>query len=808
MNKASIIELLNNKILILDGATGTELQKRGMDGGFCPEVWCLDHPSVVEAVHADYVNAGSHIITTCTFGANEFKLKQYGQNDVRGINRDLAVLAKRASAGKALVAGDIGPTGAFFEPFGNLPFEQAIEIFKEQARGLLEGGVDLFVIETMIDIQEARAALIAVREVTDLFTIVTMTYEKDGRTLNGTDAVSALITLQSLGADAVGSNCSTGPEAMLPLISVMKRYAKVPLVAQPNAGLPRLVEGKTVFDMEPAQFAEFGRKFAADGINLMGGCCGTDPRHIAALKEAIGRERPYAPLCGSIAALSSARGHLILETGAPLVVIGERINPTGKKVLREALGQDLATGRHALIRDMARDQQKQGANLLDVNVGAPGIDETKMMREVVGFLARTTDLPLVIDSPKMETIEAALRLYPGRALINSISAEREKLKKLLPIAAKYGAMFILLPLTDREVPETARVRKRIIRRILKAAKSHGFTGEDIVIDGLVMTVAANPGAAVETLDTVAWCAEKLKMRTVLGLSNVSFGMPERKWINAAFLAMACARGLTMAIANPSNEELMNIKMATDALSLKDKSARRYIERFSDAASAKPKEQVGAPEQLSPIQKVFRAVLDGNREEMPLLLDQAMACGIESFNLIEEIMIPAITEVGKLFEQRAYFLPQLIASAEAMKMGVDYLEPRLHRDNAVRNLGTVLLATVEGDIHDIGKNIIALILKNHGYEVIDLGKDVSAGRIITEARKSRPFMIGLSALMTTTMPKMREVIELARNEGISSAFMVGGAVVTGDFARSIGAHYARDGVEAARILQDLVTQEQR
>jgi 5-methyltetrahydrofolate--homocysteine methyltransferase len=808
LNKASIIELLNNKILILDGATGTELQKRGMGGGFCPEVWCLENPSVLEAVHTDYVNAGSDIITTCTFGANEFKLKQYGQSDVRGINRDLALQAKRAAAGKALVAGDIGPTGAFFEPFGNLPFEQAVEIFKEQARGLLEGGVDLFVIETMIDIQEARAALIAVREVTDLFTIVTMTYEKDGRTLNGADPVSALITLQSLGADAVGCNCSTGPEAMLPLISAMKRYAKVPLVAQPNAGLPRLVEGKTVFDMEPAQFAEFGRKFVADGVNLMGGCCGTDPRHIAALKRSIGRERPYAPLCSSIAALSSARSYLILETGSPLVVIGERINPTGKKVLREALGQDLATGRHALIRDMARDQEKQGANLLDVNVGAPGIDETKAMREVVGFLARITDLPLVIDSPKMETIEAALRLYPGRALVNSISAEREKLKKLLPIAAKYGAMFILLPLTDREVPETARVRKRIIRRILKAAKRHGFTGEDIVIDGLVMTVAANPGAALETLDTVAWCAEKLKMRTVLGLSNVSFGMPERKWINAAFLAMACARGLTMAIANPSNEELMNIKMATDALSLKDKSARRYIERFSDAASAKPKEQAGAPEQLSPIQKVYRAVLDGNREEMPIFLDQAMACGIESFNLIEEIMIPAITEVGNLFEKRTYFLPQLIASAEAMKMGVDYLEARLHRSSVVRNLGTVLLATVEGDIHDIGKNIIALILKNHGYEVIDLGKDVSAGRIIAAARERRPAVIGLSALMTTTMPKMREVIELARNEGISSAFMVGGAVVTHDFARSIGAHYAKDGVEAARILQDLVTQEQR
>lgn len=808
MKKASISELINNRIVILDGATGTELQKRGMSGGECPEVWCLEHPSVLEGIHSEYVDAGSDIITTCTFGANELKLGQYGRGDVRGINRDLARTAKRAAAGKALVAGDIGPTGTFFEPFGSLPFERAVGIFKEQVKGLLEGGVDLFIIETMMDIQEARAALIAVRETTDLFTIVTMTYEKDGRTLNGTDPVSALITLQSLGADAFGCNCSTGPEAMLPLISEMKRYAKVPLVAQPNAGLPRLVEGKTVFDMEPARFGEFGKKFAAGGVNLMGGCCGTDPRHIAALKEAVGADRPYAPLRDSIAALSSARGHLILEPGAPLAIIGERINPTGKKVLKEALSRDLAAERHALIRDMARDQEKQGADLLDVNVGVPGIDETKMMREVVGLLARATDLPLVIDSPDVETLEAALRLYPGRALVNSISAEREKLRRLLPVAAKYGAMFILLPITDREVPETARVRKRIIRRVLKAAERRGFTPEDIVIDGLVMTVAANPGAALETLDTVAWCAEKLKMRTVLGLSNVSFGMPERKWINAAFLAMACARGLTMAIANPSNEEFMNIKTAADVLSLKDKDARRYIERFSEAASAKPKEQAGAPEQLSPVQNVYRAILDGNREEMLFLLERAVACGIEAFSLIDEIMIPAVTEVGRLFEQRTYFLPQLIASAEAMQAGVAYLEPLLRRDDTVRSPGTVLLATVEGDIHDIGKNIIALILKNHGYEVIDLGKDVSAGRIVDEARRIRPDVIGLSALMTTTMPRMREVIDLAKKEGIAGAFMVGGAVVTGDFARSIGAHYARDGVEAVRTVRKLIAADRR
>ena len=800
MNKHLLHDTIQKRIVILDGATGTELQKRGMPAGVCPELWCLDHPEFLAGVHEDYAVAGADIVYTCTFGANRFKLNQYGRSDVYEINRDLAQLAQKAVAGKALVAGDLGPTGQFVEPFGPVPFETMVDVYKEQVRGLLDGGVDCFAIETMMDIQEARAALLAVKELADVFTIVTMTYEKDGRTLNGTDAVSALITLQSLGADAVGCNCSAGPDGMLKLLAAMKPYAKVPLVAKPNAGLPRLVDGRTSFDMAPAAFASFGKSFVADGVNLMGGCCGTTPRHIEELKKAIGKDSPYRPLCSSIAALSSARGHLILDRQSPLVIVGERINPTGKKVLREALQQNLAKGELSLIRDMARDQEKQGAQLLDVNVGVPGIDETAAMRTVVGFLAKTTALPLVIDSPNMETIETALRLYPGRALINSISGEKQKMKKLLPVAAKYGAMFILLPLTEREVPELSQTRKRIIRRILNASKQYGFTHEDIIIDGLVMTVAANGGAALETLDTIDWCANTLKMHTLLGLSNVSFGLPERKWINAAFLAMACAKGLTMAIANPSQEEFMHIKMAADALSLKDRNARRYIDRF---ATREKEPQAMAPAvdvPVSPRQKLRQGILDGNREEMTMLIDQALAEGVDAFDLVEHVMIPAITEVGELFEKRTYFLPQLIASAEAMKWGVDYLEPRLRDGSSLRSRGLVFLATVEGDIHDIGKNIIALIVRNHGYEVIDLGKDVPAARIIDEAKKCGPVVIGLSALMTTTMPRMKEVIDLAKSEGLDARFIVGGAVVTRSYAESIGASYAKDGVEVVQILQ--------
>ena len=801
--KAHLQEQLHRRVIILDGATGTELQKRGMEAGACPELWCLDHPETLSAVHSDYVRAGSDIIYACTFGANRFKLRQYNRSDVYEVNRNLAGLAKRSAGKDALVAGDIGPTGQFIEPFGAVPFEEAVDVYKEQVRGLIDGGVDLFVIETMMDIQEARAALLAIKETVDLFTIVTMTYEKDGRTLNGTDPVSALITLQSLGADAVGCNCSIGPDAMLKLIAAMKPYAKVPLAAKPNAGLPKFIDGHTFYEMDPSAFAAFGKRFAADGVNMMGGCCGTEPKHIEALKQAIGQDKPYLPLRDALAALSSARGHVILETRLPLVVVGERINPTGKKVLREALQQDLSKGQFSLIRDMAREQEKQGAQLLDVNVGVPGIDERAAMRAVIGFLAKTTALPLVVDSPSVETIEAALRLYPGRALINSISAEKIKMKKLLPIAAKYGAMFILLPLTEREVPELAETRKRIIRRVLNVAKRFGFNRDDIVVDGLVMTVAANAGAALETLETVAWCTNTLKMRTLLGLSNVSFGLPERKWINAAFLAMACAKGLTMAIANPSQEEFMHIKMAGDVLALKDKNARQYIERFSGQDSVKHLTAVDKFQSDSPACKVQQGILDGSREEITALVDQAIAGGANAFELVNNIMIPAITEVGNLFEKRTYFLPQLIASAETMKRGVDYLEPQLQENGTILNRGTVLLATVEGDIHDIGKNIIALILRNHGYDVIDLGKDVSAEKIITEAKKYRPVIIGLSALMTTTMPRMLEIIELGRKEGIVAHFIIGGAVVTKSYAQSIGAIYAKDGVEAVQVIQNIV-----
>ncbi|MGZ3597954.1 MAG: homocysteine S-methyltransferase family protein [Syntrophales bacterium] len=796
--KQKIVNLLKRRILILDGATGTELQKQGMPSGVCPEVWCLENPAAIQDIHAAYQKAGADIIYTCAFGANRLKLGQYGFTNVKEINKQLVVLARRAIGKKALIAGDISSTGYFVEPFGDLMFEEAVDIFKEQVRGLLAGGVDLFVIETMMDIQEARAALIAVREVTDHFTMVTMTYEMNGYTLSGTDPVTALITLQSLGADAVGCNCSTGPEAMVKFIAVMKPYATVPLVAKPNAGMPRLSGKNTVYDMNPREFASWGRKLAAAGINLIGGCCGTTPAHIAALNKTLGKTPMRTPVRNSISAVSSARAFKIFDEESPLFIIGERINPTGKK----ALQQELLDGKMNVVRQMAREQEAQGADLLDVNVGVHKIDEVGAIRKVIGLLSTGTSLPLVIDSPNMETIKAALRIYPGRALINSVSGEKQKLKKLLPIAAKYGAMFILLPVTDNEVPETAAKRKEIIREIFRAARSFGFSKDDIVVDGLVMTVAANPGAVIETLKTIDWSTNSFKCGTVLGLSNVSFGMPERKWMNTAFLAMAQAAGLTMAIANPADRELMKVKMAGDVFMKKDRGALSYIRHFSLHAKT---DAAAAPSvKSSPDQDIYGAVLEGNRDNIVNLVDIALASGMSPSRLVDDIMIPAINRAGELFDQRKYFLPQLIASAEAMKAALARVEPRLRHEKKSRlGKGVIVIATVKGDIHDIGKNIISLMLKNHGYSIIDLGKDVPAKAVIESMRRSKPDVVGLSALMTTTMVNMEEAIGLARANGHLCPFIVGGAVVTKAYAASIGAAYAKDGVEAVRVVEQLI-----
>ncbi|MCF7908623.1 MAG: homocysteine S-methyltransferase family protein [Candidatus Omnitrophica bacterium] len=798
MSNSRIKLLLKKRVVLLDGATGTELHKRGMPQGVCPESWCLKNPELTKSVHSDYLKAGSDIVYACTFGANRLKLSHFKIKDVVSVNRRLALLARQAVGKKALVAGDIATTGEFIKPFGSLDFNQAVDIYKEQVKGLLLGGVDLFAIETMIDIQEARAALIAVKELTNKFTIVTMTYESGGRTLNGNDPVSALITLQSLGADAIGCNCSSGPQAMVKIISKMRPYSTVPLVAKPNAGMPKLINNKAVFNMKPGDFADSAKKLITAGATIIGGCCGTTPEHIFKLKKVALRSKPVFPKRKKIAALSSARGVFIFEKEKFPIVVGEKINPTGKKTMQAELLQN----KYTQIRTFAKAQEAQGAKLLDVNLGAPRVDEKKAMLEVISLLPLATSLPLVIDSANPEVIEQALRFYPGRALINSISGESRKLKKLLNIAKKYGAMFIILPLAGKKLPKTFKERKPIIEAVFKAAKKIGFSKEDILIDGLVMPLSWNAQAAGEVFKTISWCTRSFKAKTIVGLSNISFGLPQRHLINKVFLKLAGIKGLTLAIADPEDSPGLRNKLAEDLLFNKPKASEKFI-----AAYAKQKESTFSKriskKKLSPCDYVSIAIIEGDRSQIEEFIQKALESGETPSKLIEQVMTPAIIKVGNLFDRKEYFLPQLIASAEAMKKGVSRLEPYLKNQKlAWAKKGVIILATVKGDVHDIGKNIVALMLKNHGFKIIDLGKDISTKKIIQNIKIYSPDIVGLSALMTTTMINMDEVVKSAEREGLKCKFMIGGAVVNKAYADSIGAKYAKDGVEAVRVAEKL------
>jgi len=800
MDRKQFIEYLKENIMILDGATGTELQKRGMPKGVCPEKWVVENPDVIIDVQREYVNAGSNAVYTCTFGGNRMKLEEFGlQDKTVEINAQLARISRKAVGDNAFVVGDLAPTGKFVRPFGDMPFETCVEVYKEQVKGLLEGGVDFFVIETMMDIQEARAALIAVKESCDLPVCVSMTFDETGKTLMGTDPITALITLQSLGADAVGCNCSTGPKDMLKIIKAMKPYALVPLLAKPNAGLPKLIDGKTVFDMGVEEYGTYVEEFVKSGVNLLGGCCGTSPLYIKEIKKNLKGLKPIKLEPEKVSAVTSARSTVFLGSNQPAVVVGERINPTGKKKLQE----ELREGKTSEVRRFAVEQIEKGAKVLDVNVGMPGIDEKETMVKVVELLVPMVDAPLCLDSSSPEVLEAALKIYPGRALINSISAEKVKIEKLLPIAAKYGAMFILLPLSDEGVPSTAEERYDVINRVYEEAVKYGYEKKDIVVDGLVMTVSSDQKAALETLKVIDWCTNNFKCNTILGLSNVSFGLPERNWVNSAFLAMAMGRGLTMAILNPSSDTLMSIKMAGDVLTAKDKNSLNYIEYFGSTPKEKtaqtPKAELGVTE------RVYGAVVGGDRENIKSYIEAALKEGFEPSYLVDKCLIPAINHVGDLYDKKEYFLPQLIQSAETMKEAFGFVEPMLKKEGFEEKVkARIVIATVKGDIHDIGKNIVALMLKNYGFKVYDLGKDVSAEEIIKAAKEKGAKIIGLSALMTTTMMKMKTVIELAKKEGLTAKFMVGGAVVTESFAKEIGADgYSEDAYSAVKLANKLL-----
>ena len=615
----------------------------------------------------------------------------------------------------------------------------------------------------------------------------------------GTSPETALVVLQSMGADAIGINCSTGPDKMVDAVKVMAEYACVPLVVKPNAGLPFLQDGVTCYDMDAESFSEAMMPLVDVGATVLGGCCGTTPQHIqklvGRLKEKKAREIPERK---SIRALTTERNITPISLDGRFRIVGERINPTGKKELQEKL----RAGDLSLVMDMAEEQEKLGASILDVNMGMNGIDEKEMMLRAVNELTMTVDLPLSIDSSYVDVVESALRIYPGRALINSISLEPEKFEKLIPIAKKYGAMFILLPLSDAGLPKDLDEKKTIIHTILDEAKRQGMAEEDIVVDGLVATIGANKNAALEVLETIRYCKNELGVATICGLSNISFGLPERVFVNTAFLTLAIGQGLTMAIANPSQTLLVNAALASDLLLNKEEADLHYINGVAGAVitQSQPKNEV-AEEDGHPL---YLAVVKGKSGHVLELVEEELKKGTEPSEIIDKYLIAAINYVGELFEQKKYFLPQLIASAETMEKAINRLEPLLEAARGNEKLATIVVATVKGDIHDIGKNLVALMLKNYGYHVIDLGKDVETQTILDTAKAENASIIGLSALMTTTMMEMKEVVDEAKKQGVKAKIIIGGAVVTESFAEEIGADgYSADAREAVKVVNRLL-----
>ena len=799
-------EFLDHGYVILDGATGSNLQLAGMKSGDCPEQWIVDHEEVFINLQQRYIEAGADVLYTPTFTCNRIKLEEYGLADKQQeLTKKLVGFTKeaikRSGTDKQIyIAGDISMTGQQLEPIGNMSFETLVDVYKEEVKLLVEEGVDLFAIETMMSLQECRAALLAVKETCDKPALVTLTYQEDGRTLYGTSPETALVVLQSMGADAVGINCSTGPDKMIDAVKAMASYASVPLVVKPNAGLPFLEDGVTRYDMDAEMFAASMQPLVEAGASVLGGCCGTTPEHIRRLVESLPEKKREPKQRKSIRALTTERNVTPISLDGNFMIVGERINPTGKKALQE----ELRNGNLNMVLDMAEEQAQLGAQILDVNMGMNGIDEKEMMLRAVNELTMTVDLPLSIDSSYVEVVESALRIYPGRALINSISLEPEKFQKLIPIAKKYGAMFILLPLSDAGLPKDLPEKKNIINTILTEAKRQGMTEEDVIVDGLVATIGANKKAALEVLETIRYCKEELGVATICGLSNISFGLPERVFVNSAFLTLAIGQGLTMAIANPSQTLLANAALATDLLLNKEEADLRYINGVAGTTITQTQtKRETAEEEGHPL---YLAVVKGKSGHVLELVEEELEQGTNPSDIIDTHLIPAINYVGELFEQKKYFLPQLIASAETMEKAINRLEPLLEAAREGEKLATIVVATVKGDIHDIGKNLVALMLKNYGYHVIDLGKDVESQAILDAAKENQAAVIGLSALMTTTMMEMKEVVDLAREQGVSSKIIIGGAVVTEGFAEEIGADgYSADAREAVKLVNRLLEQ---
>ncbi len=786
----NILEYIKDNVLFLDGGMGTELQKLGVDTGKYPESLNITHPDKVAAVHDAYMAAGTKMILTNTFGASANKMSGCQYTPRQAITRAVKLAKEVALKHGGFVALDIGPLGRLLEPMGGMTFEQAYDDFAMQVQAGAAAGADLIFIETMTDLYEIKAAVLAAKEHSNLPVFATMSFEENMHTFRGTALSSMALTLDGLGVDALGINCSLGPVEMLPMAKELRNWTDKPIIIKPNAGLPCLVNDKTVYNISNGDFAAAMQEIMALGVNIVGGCCGTNPDMLKYFFDKVknskktdrAKKQPVSAVCSA--------GKTVVIDGVK--IIGERINPTGKAVFKKAL----ETNDLDYIARQAVEQMMAGAHILDVNVGHLGIDEKEMMVKVVKKIQSVTNLPLQIDSSEPEVIEAGLRVYNGKAIVNSVNGEQEKLDRILPIAKKYGAAVLGLTLDEKGVPEKAEDRVFIAEKILASALKNGIAKEDVYIDCLTLAVSAQPMGATETLKAVEYVSRQMGLKTTLGVSNISFGMPNRDLLNSAFLTMALQNGLDMAIINPNSAVMADTVQSFNVIMNKQNRAEEYISRFAVAMQTKP----AVAKDYTAGECIALGLAKETKQAVQALLEN-----IQPLDIVRNVLIPALDTVGKEYENGRIFLPQLMASAEAAKTGFAAISEKMLKEgnDDIAKKGPVVIATVKGDVHDIGKNIVKTVLENYGYDVIDLGKDVPTQTVLQAVKDSGAKLVGLSALMTTTVKAMEETIALLKNN-CDVPVVVGGAVLTEEFAKQIGAdYYAKDAQATVSVARKTV-----
>lgn len=813
----TIQELTDQRLVFLDGAMGTMLQKKGLPPGYCPELWNIEKIENIISVHLEYIAAGADIINTNTFGGNRIKLKEYHIEDqIVKINQkgiEAALRAREKAKKDVFISASIGPTGEFIQPMGKLTLEQMASIYEEQIKILVDAGADILNFETMIDIQELRIAVLVAKSLTHLPIIANLTFTENGRTLTGSDPLSAFNILQGIDVDFVGTNCGMGPADMAQLLKGINRFIHKKIVIQANAGIPKMIDGKTVFTCSVHNYVQEVEAAIQEGVNIVGGCCGTTPEFIQALRSRF-ENSPFkkiktpekVEIC-----LSSPIQTVVISREGPFCKIGEKINPSALKKIADAIRKKDVSA----IIETAKAQEQAGASVLDVNFGLADSNEKESFRLFIPELASAVKTPLCIDTTDSLALENALFLYGGRALINSISGEEEKMEKILPLMKKYGSYAIFLPLDERGIPETVEERMQIIEKLLKKAQVYGLGKDRFLVDALVMTISAAPHLAKVSLQTIQEAYQRYGLLSTCGLSNVSFGLPGRNAINTSFLSMLMGYGLDSAILNPQDELITIFIDACQVLTERDKNASIFVEKYKTVKNffQSQKENLSSPVSLSNTlsfkkagntieEEIYNAVLEGEKNKIVPHLEKAIT-HFSAQKILNDYMIPAITAVGELYDKRIYFLPQLLLSAETMKIGLSYLEPFLRKETASYK-AILVAATVKGDIHDIGKNIVCIMLENHGFKVIDLGKDVPKETILQKAIENQANIILLSALMTTTMVEMEYFMQYMKEKGYNIPVMVGGAVVNQEYANKIGAFYSKDAVGAVELANQIIS----